>query len=235
MDLPIVVSAARAWFALFPCHADPISALIPPSLQPVTLRGGKGVVAAAVFEYEDTSVGPYTEAWIAFAVRHRPWINLPIGSMYLERRASDFGYWVQVMATSSPEVQAAHASTWGYPSFTGDVRVSPRRSKMRAVVSENGVEIFQLDIKRPGAGLPIHFPLRTYGRQGEELVRSEMSVDAIGHERQWFTSAKLTLQRHERVEPLRMLSIETSDPIEVRWYDSFRTRMDGPSARFKAK
>lgn len=235
MTLPVVVTASRAWIALFPCQAAPISALIPPALQPVTLRGGRGVVAAAVFEHEDTTIGPYSEAWIAFAVRHRPWFSLPIGSMYLERRASDFGYWVHTMACSTKEVRTMQTETWGYPCFAGDLRVTSRRSKVRAEISENDADVFQFDMKRPGAGMPIHFPLRTYSRLGDDIVRTEMSVDAIGHERQWFTSAKLTLQRHERVEPLRMLSIETNNPIEVRWYDSFRTRMEGPSARFKAK
>jgi hypothetical protein len=155
--------------------------------------------------------------------------------MYLERRASDFGYWTQVLATSSEEVRSIEASTWGYPSFTGDVRVALKRSKMRTVVAENGAEIFQFEMKRPGAGLPIHFPYRTYSRLGDEILRSETLVDAIGHEKQWFTSAKLTLHRHERVESLRALSIDSTDPIEVRWYDSFRGRIDVAGARFKAK
>jgi hypothetical protein len=50
-----------------------------------------------------------------------------------------------------------------------------------------------------------------------------------------FASAELTLRRHERVEELRGASIELHDPLRVRWYDSFRTRMDEPSARFKVK
>jgi hypothetical protein len=106
---------------------------------------------------------------------------------------------------------------------------------MRTVILDNDVEIFQFDMKRPGAGLPIHFPYRTYSRLGGEILRSEMSVDAIGHEKQWFTSAKLTLQRHERVESLRALAIDCTDPIEVRWYDSYRGRIDVAAARFKAK
>ncbi|MBI5533157.1 MAG: acetoacetate decarboxylase family protein [Deltaproteobacteria bacterium] len=235
MELPIVVGAARGWFALFRCSADPMRPMLPPPLEPVVLRGGRGVVSVGVIDYEETSIGPFTEAIIGFAARHRPWFNLPVGSMYLERRASDFGYWTQVLATSSDKVRVLEEETWGYPSFASDVRVVLKRSKMRTVVTENGAEIFQFEMKRPGAGLPIHFPYRTYSRLGDEILRTEVSVDAIGHEKQWFTSAKLTMHRHERVESLRALSIDCTNPIEVRWYDSFRGRMDAAGARFKAK
>ena len=101
MDLPIIVGAARAWFALFRCNIDPLHPLLPPPLEPVAVRKGKGLVSVGVLEYQDTSVGPYTEAVIGFAARHRPWFNLPIGSLYLERRAGDFGYFTQILATSS--------------------------------------------------------------------------------------------------------------------------------------
>jgi hypothetical protein len=235
MQLPIVVGAARAWFALFRCNVDPLRPLLPPPLEPVAIRGARGVVSVGVIEYEDTSVGPFSEAIIGFAARHRPWLSLPMGSMYLERRASDFGYFTQFLATSSEEMRQLQQSTWGFPSFAADVRVQVKRSKMRAVVSEQGAEILQFEMKRPGAGLPMHFPLRTYSRLGEEILRSEMTVDAIGHEKQWFASAKLTLQRHERVEGLRALSIEATDPIEARWYDSFRGRIDVAAARFRVR
>lgn len=235
MQLPIVVGAARAWFALFRCNIDPLQPLLPPPLEAVPVGSGRGVVSVALIDYEDTSVGPFTEAMIGIAARHKPWFHLPLGSMYLERRASDFGYFSIFLASSSEDVRQLQHSTWGLPSFGAELRVQVKRSKMRAVISEQGAEILQFEMKRPGAGLPMHFPLRTYSRLNDEILRSEMMVDAIGREKKWLASARLTLQRHERVEGLRALSIEATVPMEVRWYDSYRGRIDLPAARFRVR
>ena len=103
------------------------------------------------------------------------------------------------------------------------------------VVTEKGAEVLRLEMKRPGAGMPERFPLRYYARTKDEILKTDMTIDAVGREKSMFAKAAITLRRHERAEDLRGVSIEMHDPIRVRWYDSFRTRMDGPSTRFKVK
>ncbi|HNS96137.1 MAG TPA: acetoacetate decarboxylase family protein [Polyangiaceae bacterium] len=235
MQLPNVISAARGWFALFRCQLNPVRALVPPPLEPIALRGGRVLVAAFVLDCEDTSWGPYKHCAIAFAARPKPWLAPPLGALWLERRASDFGYWIQFSAFSSEAVVEASTQHWGLPSFHAGIDISVKRSKMKAVVSEKGAEVLRLELKRPGPGMPERFPLRYYGRSGGEVLKTEMMVDGVGREKAMFASAELVLRRHERVEQLRGVSIELQDPLRVRWYDSFRTRMDEPSARFKVK
>ncbi len=235
MELPNVVSAARGWFALFRCQLNPVRAMIPPPLEPITLRGGRVLVAAFLLDCDDTSLGRYKHFAVAFAARPKPWLAPPFGALWLERRASDFGYWIQFSAMSSEAAVEASREHWGLPSFHAGIDVSVKRSKMKAVVTEKGAEVLRLEMKRPGPGMPERFPLRYYARSGDEVLKTDMSVDAVGREKSMFASAELTLRRHERVEDLRGVSIELHDPLRVRWYDSFRTRMDEPSARFKVK
>jgi Acetoacetate decarboxylase (ADC) len=235
MELPNVISAARGWFALFRCQLNPVRALIPPPLEPITLRGGRVLVAAFLLDCDDTTLGRYKHLAVGFAARPKPWIAAPFGALWLERRASDFGYWIQFSAVSSESAAKASVEHWGLPSFHADIDVSVKRSKMKASVSEKGAEVLRLEMKRPGAGMPERFPLRYYSRTDDEVLKTEMAVDAVGREKSMFAKGALTLRRHERVEDLRGVSIEMHDPLRVRWYDSFRTRMDEPSTRFKVK
>ena len=235
MELPNVVSASRAWFALFRCQLNPARVLIPPPLEPITVRGGRVLVAVFLLDCEDTSLGRYRHLGVGLAARPKPWIAPPLGALWLERRASDFGYWLQFSAVSSESACKATEAFWGMPSFHADIDVVLKRSKMKASVSEKGAEVMRFEMKRPGAGLPMRFPFRIYARSGDEVLKTDMTVDAVGREKSMFASAGITLRRHERAEDLRGLSIETHDPLRARWYDSFRTRMDEPSARFKVK
>ncbi|MCU0690106.1 MAG: acetoacetate decarboxylase family protein [Polyangiaceae bacterium] len=235
MDLPNVVSAARAWVALFRCQLNPVRALMPPPLEPVTMRGDRVVVAAFLIDVDDATMGRYRHMGVGFAARYRPWLTPPFGAIWLERRSDDFGYWVQFSAMSTRAAVDASIAHWGFPSFLADIDIQVKRSKMNASVAEKGVEVMRMEMNRPGSDMPMRFPFRTYGRAGDEILRTETTVDSVGREKSMFISSSLTLRRHERVEDLRGVSIELHDPVEVRWYDSFRMRMDEPSARFKVK
>jgi hypothetical protein len=235
MDLPIVVGAARAWLALFPCELGPLRALVPPPLEPVGLRSERGVVVAALFDFEESSIGSFRELAVGFAVRYRPWLSLPFGAMLLERRATDFGWWLQVVSVSTEAAREAAVRHWGLAAFVGDVQVLAKRARLRASLTEGGHEVLGLEMKRPGPGMPMHFPFRVYSRLGSDVLRSDSTVDAIGREKSLLASAKLVLHRHERVEGLRALNIALTSPMQVRWYDAYRTRLEGPAARYRLK
>jgi len=235
MELPIVVSAARAWVALFRCQLRPVQALVPPPLEPVVMRGERVPVIVFAIDCEDAGLGKFKHVGVGFAARHKPWFSPSVAALWFERRAADFGWWMQFSAVVGDAALDAHQQTWGLPSFAADIDIQVKRSRMRTVVSERGAEVLRFEMKRPGADMPLRFPFRYYGRIGDEAVRTEMTVDAVGREKSMFISSGMTIRRHERAEDLRGVSIETNDPIEVRWYDSFRTRMDAPSVRYKVK
>ena len=172
---------------------------------------------------------------VGFAARPKPWLAPPLGALWLERRAGDFGYWIQYSAVSTEAAAEAHREHWGLPSFHADIDIVIKRSKMKATVTENGEEVMRLAMKRPGPGMPEHFPFRYYSRAGNEVLKTEMSVDAIGREKSFFASSELTLNRHERTEDLRVADIDLRSPLRVRWYDSYRTWMDEPVARYRVR
>ncbi len=235
MELPNVISAARGWVALFRCQLNPVRAMIPPPLEPVTMRGDRVLVAVFVLDCDDATVGRYRQLAVGFAARPKSWVSPPFGALWLERRDNDFGYWMQFCAVSTEAASRAAAEHWGFPSFHADVQISVKRAKMKATVMEKGTEVLRYEMKRPGAGMPERFPLRFYGREQDEVLKTEMTVDTVGRDKSMFAKASIALRRHARVEDLRAASIELHDPLRVRWYDSFRTRMDGPIARYKVK
>ena len=199
------------------------------------MLGGHAVAVCILLDCEESSLGKYRHVALGFAARPKPWLPLPIGALWIEQRASDYGYWIQFSAVNSETVAQAHMEHWGIPSFLADIDVSVKRSKVKATVSEKGEEVVRLAVNRPGPGMPGRFPLRYYARSGGEILRTEMSIDAVGREKSFLTSSHLDLCRHVRTEDLRSASIDTRNPKTVHWYDSFRTWMEEPSARFKVK
>lgn len=233
MQLPHVISAARGWFALFPCDLNPVRAMIAPPLEPVTTRKERAVVGVWLIDCEESDWGAYRHLVVGVASRVKSWMAPPLGGLWFGQRASDFGFWVHLSLVSSDEVAKACARYWSLPSVAANIDVTLKRSKVRAVVAEGQADVLELEMKRPGAGMPQRFPWRYYARQGDEVVRADMFIDAVGSEKSLLASAKLNLLRHETVEPMRTWFIRTGSPISVRWYDSLRLRIEEPCARFR--
>lgn len=235
MTLPNIISAGRGWIVLYRCQLGPLNTLVPPPFEPLSMRAGRGMVAVFCLDCEDSSLGRYRQFGVGIVARPRSWLAPPFGALWLERKASDVGYWMQFSAVSTPQAVEAMQENWGVSSFLADIDLTTKRSRVVASVREKGAEVLSLEVKRPGADMPLRFPFRWYARKDGHVVQSDMSVDAVGRERAVFASATLSLRRHERAEDLRGMSIEANDPLRVRWYDSFRTRMDEPVAKFKIK
>ncbi len=236
MQLPLIITAAQAFVALYPCRLNPIRAIIAPPLEPVSLRGKRGIMSVSIVDCDQSSIGPFKLVTVALACRLRPWFSPPIGGLFLERRVTDFGYWVCLTASNHEALSQGNQTHWAHPSFLADVNVQMKRSKARIVVSEHdGAEVLRFEMKRPGSSMPLHFPLRHYSRQDAEILRVEADVNAVGCEKSFLARSHVAFNRHERVDPLRILDVEGGHPLQVRWYDSYRTSIGEPAARFLTK
>lgn len=233
--VPHIVTAARGWIAVFYSDFNPVRSLVPPPLEAVLWRRDRGLVAAWLVDCDDSNWGPYKQVTVGIAARPKSWMTPPLGALWLEKRSSDYGYWVQFSAVSNQSVAEAMAEHWSIPTFHADIDVSLKRSKVKAIVQENGTELLRLEMKRPGAGMPQRFAFRTYTRADDQVLKTDMLVDAVGREKSLLSRANLTLRRHDRLEPLRSWNIHDRQSARVRWYDSLRIRADEPSVRFKIK
>jgi hypothetical protein len=234
-DLPIVYRKGSAFFAAFSYPLSAIRTLLPhPMLVPVPLVPGTGVLVAAVFDYQETSIGPYREVGLGFQCRLRRSGPLPLLPLLAERFFEDVGPWVQFLPVSTSEACEAGRTHWGFPKIVADIRIEQAEGRMTCEVLEDEKRILSVDITRPAGGVsPVAFPLRMYSALGDELLFTEVAVDAVGSTAHLGAKARLSIEDHPRVRDFDREAIERARPLEVRWLSDYRTMLDRPSVRYR--
>ena len=233
-DLPIVYRKCSAFFAAFPYPMSAIRPLLPhPMIAPVALGLGKGALVVAVFDYEETSIGPYREVGIGFQCRLRRSGPLPLVPLLAERFFEDVGPWVQFLPVTTPIADELGRANWGFPKFVADIRIERSDDRVTCEVAEKGETMLRVEIERPGRSRATALPLRLYSALDEELLFTELHIDAVGAIKRLGCRAQLDLFDHPRVRDFDREALSRAKPIEVRWFDEYRTMLDRPSIRYR--
>jgi hypothetical protein len=233
-DLPIVYRKGAAFYAAFPYPMSAIRPLMPhPMLAPVSLGLGNGALIVAVFDHEDTSIGPHREVALGFQCRLRRSGPLPLLPLLAERFFDDVGPWLQLHPASTQSASDAGRSHWGFPRLVADIQIERTDDRVACEVTENGQTLMHVEIERAGRPAPMALPLRLYSTLEEELLLTELHIDAVGAIRRFRARAKLELMDHPRVREFDRHALAHARPIEVRWFDEYRTLLDRPSVRYR--
>jgi hypothetical protein len=235
-ELPIVYRRARAWVAAFPAPTRELRRLLPdPRLSPIEVWPGTAALAAALFDYEDTSIGPYREAALSVPCRWNRSTRIPLWPLLAERQLEDVGHWVQLLPVTTSVADEAGRTIWGYPKFVGEIEIEASASHMRCRVSDAGELVFGFEIDRPGPSRPMQFPVRTYSLLDDEIHFTEIDVDAVGSRRFRGAKGSLELSVHPRLSSLPARQLLGGKPLETRWFDEYRLTLDRASARYRLR
>jgi hypothetical protein len=173
--LPIRYWRTDCFMGLFSADLDAVRDLLPSRrLHPVRVTGNKVVVAVGVFNYLETSVGPYGEIAVSPLCtldRMAPPV-LPLATGYL-RGMSGF---VAHLPVTSRIAREAGRRVWGYPKFVADMDFDLRPESQRVEMSEDGQEILSLEVRRRGHVALETAPLTTYTAHGDRLVRTTIAM-----------------------------------------------------------
>lgn len=234
-DLPIAYRKCSAFFAAFPYPLSTIRPLMPhPMLAPVPLGfRGKGVLVVAVFDYQETSIGPYREVGIGFQCRLRTSGPLPLIPLLAERLFEDVGPFVHMLPVTTEIADEMGRKNWGFPKFVADIRIDRTEDSVKCEVLEKGERLLGVEIHKPAPSKPFGMPLRLYSTQGEEMLFTQLHVDVVGSIRRRSLAAHLEIAPHARTRDLDPKALEGVKPIEVRWFDEYRTLLDRPSIRYR--
>jgi len=227
---PIVYRRARAWFAAFTCPIAPLERMMPdPELRPVLAWPGAGVLAAAIFDYQDSSIGPYVSATLTVPCRHRHSTAVPLLPLLGERFLDDVGNYVLTLPVTTRVACESAETGWSYPAFVADIHLDIGRDQIACTVSEGGQEVMHIDVSRPGPSTARTFPLRTYSHQGRNLLLSETTVDGRAAVGRMGAHASMRLASHPRNDKLADLPRVYAHPLEVRWFDEYYFNMRPPT------
>lgn len=232
--LPIVYTDTSAFFAAFPCPARAAERLLPhPDLKPVRLWPGAACLVVAIFDYRETTIGPYGEVGVGIMCRFRRSVAMPLVPVLREAALDDVGYWIVTLPVTTDAADAAGRRIWGYPKYVARIPIEERvPGRVAASVADARGTIMRVEIARPAASAPIQMPLRTYSKLGQELHLTEVAIDGFGAIRKTRIAASLTFEDHPRNELLGALPRRYTRPVEVRWFDQYRIALDRAKARY---
>lgn len=214
--LPIRYWRTDCFMALFTADLGAVVDLLPSSrLHPVRVTRTKAVVAVGVFNYLETSVGPYGEIAVSPLCtldREAPPV-LPLATGYL-RGLSAF---VAHLPVTTRIAREAGRQVWGYPKFVADMDFDLRPEAQRVEMFEDGQEILSLDVRRRGRVALESAPLTTYTAHGDRLIRTRIAMrghvaTAIGS-----SNGELLLGDHPVGREIAALGIGTG-PLLTRTY-----------------
>lgn len=233
-DPPVVYRKCSAFFAAFPYPLSAIRPVLPSTtLVPVTLVPRKGLLIVAVFDYLDTSIGPYREVGIGFPCRLRTSGPMPLLPLLAERYFPDVGSWVQLLPVTTPIANDLGRAQWGFPKFVADIRIDRTDDHVECEVTENGERLLRVEIERPGISRSTSLPMRLYSTLDDDLLMTELAIDGAGHISKIRPRARLEIASHARTRDLDGAAVANAKPIEVRWFDEYRTMLDRPTIRYR--
>ncbi|MFD2228790.1 acetoacetate decarboxylase family protein [Alkalimarinus sediminis] len=230
VQLPMFFLDASNLIAVFRADAEGVDKLLQGTgLSSALSLAGKPLVFISLYEYRESTVGPYNEVGIALPVipdgMKRP--NSELRDLLSGTDESVIGWHIINLPVNTKEADAAGKEIWGYPKFVAEI---PFRLNNRDFLCEvkdpKGGNIMSLGGKLNLGVKSVALSGVTYSHLNNQLLRS--SVNARGNYKAYFAhQLKLTIgvSQHIMAKNLRRLGLENSRPVMALACQNFQSRL----------
>lgn len=230
VQLPMFFLDASNLIAAFRADAKGVDKLLEGTgLSSALSLTGKPLVFISLYEYRDSTVGPYNEVGIALPV-------IPEGAKRPKSefrdllRATDesvIGWHIVNLPVNTKEADAAGKEIWGYPKFVAEIPFRLNSRDFLCEVNEpNGGTVMRLGGKLNFGVKSVALSGVTYSHLNNKLLRS--SVNARGDYKAYLAhQLKLTVgdSQHEMAKNLRALGLDNSRPVMALACQNFQSRL----------
>lgn len=234
VELPILYYDSSCVFALFAADPDGVAAtLAGTGLIPALRIGRRPVVAVGLYEYRDTSIGPYNEVGV----------GIPVYPERYERSRSVTG-WTQLLRRPDRRHQgvyiidlpvttlaacAAGSEIWGYPKFVARISFTLGGGHFASVVEdpEDGSTIMEFTGRaRPLLPTPA-MPLVLYSHNEGTMLRTNVDLrNGMQAHLPGGIRLKVGQSRHRMANNLRELGLDGARPLAVSSTTRFQSRLN---------
>ncbi len=218
--LPILYRDAGHFGVFFRADLAKARALLAnTSLEPWPVLGA-AMVAIYVWEYRDSSIGPYGEVGLGIQCRRKgssPSLVRLITDMGAQ---NDQGIWVVTLPVTSESALAAGVELWGYPKYVTPIETHFDATSAKARLGDE----LELSLGKLGGPRLAGQPVVTYTARDGRVLRTRIDVS---HRVRWGRGgAKLTvLGDGPTAAKVRELGIDASDPVAAFRAEGFRARL----------
>lgn len=186
-ELPIFYQEASLLAAIWRVDGKRAQPLVPVDFEPWLVLG-KALAMLCIFEYRQTSIGPYGEIGLALLVRKKgtkPSLLRALGDL---RKEEDQALYVVNLPVTTEEAHAAGVEIWGYPKYVRNIETRFTPDEVHAeLAGEVSVTM--------GGGRTLRtrgLPFVTYSVNSEHrLLRTIIDVD---HDVRWGGASTVDLK-----------------------------------------
>lgn len=231
VGVPILYRQARSVLAVFSVESGRLrDVLDDDELQPVAVADGRAVIAIALFDYRDTSIGPYHEAAVATLVVPRAWgvPARPALDLLLPVRWRRVGMYILDLPVTTAIANAAGRELWGLPKFVTEIPIDWQGEQFRGSVLAPGTDSPLVTLEGElgrGTVLPQRSIL-LYSRLHGELLATRVDLHGLArHTRNGALRLELGKVSHPMLQRLASLGLDGAKPLWVQVAPSFRARL----------
>ncbi|NMN93753.1 acetoacetate decarboxylase family protein [Antrihabitans stalactiti] len=234
VDLPILYYDNSNVFALF--AADPSAVadkLAGTGMRPALHVGKKPVVAVALYEYRETSIGPYNEVGVGILVYPEGTKKRPplLGWTQLLRSPDrrEQGAYILDLPVTTEAAFAAGSEIWGYPKFVAPISFDLGGGRFSSITEDpsDGSTIMELSGRaRPVFPTP-PMPLVLYSQHHGNVLRTNVDLrNGMSAHLPGGLTLRVGESRHRMANNLRDLGLDGARPVAVASTNQFQSRLN---------
>jgi hypothetical protein len=182
-ELPILYFRDDNFVLIFSADERKVLEILPTSsLYPVRVGGGRVAMGVGVFNYIDTTIGPYGEIGVVIPVVHgkKPPALWPL---LRESAYPEYGYLVMHLPVTTLQARDGGRGLWGYTKFTSEMNFTVAPEHYECELSEKGAHIMTVHVERKGFSRRDEKPIVTYSVKDGNLIKTVIPQKAIYVER----------------------------------------------------
>lgn len=232
VDMPILYYDASNIMALFLAPREAVEAeLEGTDLVPALVLGRRAVVGVSMYEYRDTSIGPYNEVGLAVPVFNRGEPRPLLGTLDMLRSAArrHLGFHILDLPVTTDIANAAGREFWGFPKFVAPIEFRWDNNKFHCSVTEPDTHRPIMSLSGyPHALMPMPATdLVLYSRLDGHTLRTVIN---IRYGMSWNFAGGMQLEagtgRHPMAQRLQRLGLHGLRPFAVLSTPRFQSRLN---------
>jgi hypothetical protein len=188
-ELPILYSDASLLGLLYRVDAERARELVDPTFEPWVIFG-KALAMIALFEYRETTIGPYGEIGVGVLVKRRGSSPSLARALVDLRKERDAGLYVINLPVTTEAARSAGRELWGYPKYVAPIDTRFRPDSIRIGLGKE-LEV-AMDLRATRSVQTRGLPFVLYSvNAGGRILRTVVDVD---HRVQWGGAGRVSLK-----------------------------------------
>ena len=210
IDVPVKYSDTSAFMVFFPISLKKAKDFLRSvRLAPVSILGGRCVLAITFFDYRDCPVGPYHEFTFSIPVMADSKFNIPILPLIFDSVFKKFGYHVILMGVDTDISREHIKKIFPYPTVNKNLSINldEESGHLFAGIKDETSEIISVHLDLPSNYKIAKKSYNTYYTKNNKVYRVRLNTFVYWNKIIRMRNLRIDFGEHEIVKMLKSLNI----------------------------